>query len=191
MVVIAQLVARRFHNPKVANSILNHRVFLNVRRLILRLSISHRNHDFSFLPKTSRSLVAERFLFPPATRKTRAQFPASEYSPLQAIRPPRLTAALSQSRRSELLQCHPTSRLRVSQVSLLFPCWRPEDQRISLVHRFASAKTPKRNRFRNRHHMDWHRIVPWRTVFDGWLTRGSLGVLLLAMCQAKATRKSA
>ena len=109
MVVIAQLVARRFHNPKVANSILTHRMFLNVRRLILRLSISYRDHDF-FLPNTSRSVVVERLLFPPAARKTRAQFPAAEYSPLQAIGPPRLTAALSQSRRSELLQCQPTSR---------------------------------------------------------------------------------
>ena len=113
MVVIAQLVARRFHNPKVANSILTHRMFLSVRRLILRLSISYRDRDFCFLPKTSRSVVMERLSFPPATRKTRAQFPAAEYSLLQAIRPPRLTAALSQSRRSELLQCQPASRRRV------------------------------------------------------------------------------
>ena len=110
MVVIAQLVARRFHNPKVANSIVTHRMFLNVRRLILRLSMSYRDHDVSFLPQKSRSVVLERLLLPPATRKTRAQFPATEYSPLQAIRPPRLTAALSQSRRSALLQCQPTSR---------------------------------------------------------------------------------
>jgi len=58
-----------------------------------------------------------------------------------------------------------------NQVSLLFPCWKPEDQRISLVLRFAGANTPKRNSFRNHRHMNWHRIVPWRTVFDEWLTR--------------------
>ena len=113
MAVIAQLVARRSCNPKVAKSIVNHRMFLNVRRLILRLSISYRDHYFSFHPKKSRSVAVERLLFPPATRKTRAQFPAAEYSPLQAIGPPRLTAALSQSRRSELLQCQPTSCRRV------------------------------------------------------------------------------
>ena len=46
-----------------------------------------------------------------ACRKENAgSFPAAEYSPLQAIVPPRLTTALSQSRRSELLQCQPTSR---------------------------------------------------------------------------------
>ena len=83
MVVIAQLVARRFHNPKVANSIVTHRMFLNVRRLILRLSISYRDPDCSFLPKTSRSV---------------------------AIRPPRLTAAISQSRRSEVLHAGVSSR---------------------------------------------------------------------------------
>jgi len=66
-----------------------------------------------------------------------------------------------------------------------------EDQRISLVLRFAGANMPKRNGFRNHRHMNWQRIVPWRTVFDEWLTRGSLGVLILAMCQARATRKSA
>ena len=97
MVVIAQLVARRFHNPKVANSILTDRMTLNARRLILRLCISYRDHDFAFLPNTSRSVVVERLLFPPAARKTRAHFPAAEYSPLQAIGPPRLSAAFSRA----------------------------------------------------------------------------------------------
>ena len=44
MAVISQLVARRVHNLKVANSILTHRIYPNVRRLILRLSIVYRDH---------------------------------------------------------------------------------------------------------------------------------------------------
>ena len=38
-----------------------------------------------------------------------------------------------------------------SQVGLLVPSWKPEDQILSLVHRVAYAKTPKRNSFRNHH----------------------------------------
>jgi hypothetical protein len=48
MAVIAQLVARRFHDLKVVSSILTHRFALNGCRLILRLSISYRGHVFFF-----------------------------------------------------------------------------------------------------------------------------------------------
>jgi hypothetical protein len=54
----------------------------------------------------------------------------------------------------------------LGQVSLLFLCWKPEGQRISRVVRFACAKAPTRNCFKKHRHMNWHRIVPWLTVFD-------------------------
>jgi hypothetical protein len=57
-----------------------------------------------------------------------------------------------------------------SQVRLLLPCWKAEDQRILSFRRFPLSKTAKRNSFINYRHMNWHRIVPWRTVFDEWLT---------------------
>jgi hypothetical protein len=49
------------------------------------------------------------------------------------------------------------------------------------------GQNAKRNSFINHRNVNWHRIVPWRIVFDESLTRGSLGVLLLAMCQARTT----
>jgi hypothetical protein len=62
------------------------------------------------------------------------------------------TARPYESELLELPQHHPGK--------FLFPCWKPEDQRILLVLRSALPKTPKRKSFRNHRHMHWHRIVP-------------------------------